>query len=85
MNDTGKRGDVVARVRERFRRPEPGSVRIAPTVKLPSVPKYHTAILAGLQGKPTYAGTVPAETVARRRAANRVARRSRRVNRMRGA
>jgi hypothetical protein len=32
-------------------------------------------------GKPIYAGTVPAAEVARRRAANKVARRSRRANR----
>lgn len=34
-------------------------------------------------GKHVYAGTVPPEEVARRRAANRVARRQRRINRLR--
>ncbi len=45
------------------------------------------AVLLGLQntGRHVYAGTVPAATVARRRAANKVARRSRRVNRVRSA
>lgn len=38
-------------------------------------------ILLALQGKHIYAGTVDPETVARRRAANKVARRSRRINR----
>ncbi len=36
-------------------------------------------------GKHIYAGTVPAATIQKRRAANRVARKSRRVNRIRGA
>lgn len=41
-------------------------------------------VLMGLQYKPhVYAGTVPPETVAKRRAKNRVARVSRRVNRAR--
>lgn len=42
---------------------------------------FAVAILRGLQGRPIYAGTVPAKTVARRRAANKAARRSRRQNR----
>lgn len=42
-------------------------------------------ILVGLQGKHMYAGTVPEAEVARRRAKNKVARRQRRVNRLRGA
>jgi len=36
-------------------------------------------------GKPIYGGTVPPEVVARRRAANRAARRARRVHRVRSA
>ena len=43
--------------------------------------RYQTAILSGLQPRPVYAGTVPARTVARRRAANKAARASRRINR----
>ena len=39
-------------------------------------------ILAGLQSKPMYQGTANTQAVARRRAKNRVARRSRRINRM---
>jgi hypothetical protein len=39
------------------------------------------AILAGLQGKQMYEGTVPEHVKARRRARNKVARLSRRVNR----
>lgn len=42
---------------------------------------YQLAILNGLQGKPVYQGTVPAHVKARRRAANKVARASRRKNR----
>lgn len=42
-------------------------------------------ILHGLQFKRIYAGTVPEAEVARRRTKNRVARRQRRVNRLRGA
>ena len=47
---------------------------------------YEAAILFGLSLKPSsdiYQGTVPAKTVARRRAANKVARASRRANRRR--
>ncbi|UVT30937.1 hypothetical protein SEA_LANGERAK_33 [Mycobacterium phage Langerak] len=43
---------------------------------------YSLAILKGLQDKPTYAGTVPAAVVAERRRRNKVARRSRRINRL---
>ncbi|AOT24876.1 hypothetical protein PBI_NAZO_37 [Mycobacterium phage Nazo] len=42
---------------------------------------YSLAILKGLQDKPAYAGTVPAAVVAERRRRNKVARRSRRINR----
>lgn len=44
---------------------------------------YQLAILRGLQGKPVYGGTVDPVTVAERRAANRVSRRQRRINRLR--
>lgn len=42
---------------------------------------YQKVILAALQTKPMYQGTVPDEVVAKRRAANKVARASRRKNR----
>lgn len=42
---------------------------------------YQQSVLYALQGKHVYAGTVPAHVVARRRAKNRRARVSRRVNR----
>ena len=42
-------------------------------------------ILLGLQHKMVYMGTVPEAEVARRRGKNKVARRQRRVNRLRGA
>lgn len=42
---------------------------------------YQLAILAGLQGKPMYQGTVPAATKARRRKANRAAGHARKANR----
>lgn len=42
---------------------------------------YSLAILRALQGKHVYAGTVSAKVKATRRAANRVARVSRRINR----
>lgn len=42
---------------------------------------YSLAVLSGLQGKHVYAGTVPAHVKAARRAANKVARVSRRRNR----
>lgn len=46
--------------------------------------RYKNAALGALQGQPhIYGGTVAPAVVARRRAANKVARRSRRVNRMR--
>lgn len=45
---------------------------------------YQRSILAGLQGgKHVYAGTVPEKECKRRIAANKVARRSRRINRQR--
>ena len=42
---------------------------------------YQLAVLNALQGRQLYAGTVPAAVKARRRAANKVARRSRARNR----
>jgi len=42
---------------------------------------YQQLILRALQSKHVYAGTVAPATVARRRAANKTARRSRRTNR----
>lgn len=42
-------------------------------------------ILNGLGGKVVYQGTVPEDEVTRRRGKNKVARRQRRVNRLRGA
>lgn len=42
---------------------------------------YQKAILKGLQSKPVYRGTVPAAVVAKRRAKNKVARKSRQANR----
>jgi hypothetical protein len=42
---------------------------------------YQVTILVALQKRAIYAGTVPAHVVAKRRAANKVARRSRRANR----
>lgn len=53
------------------------------TPKPPS--RYSLAILNGLQGTPIYGGTVDPAEIKRRRAANRVARKSRRVNRKRSA
>lgn len=51
--------------------------------KIPKMPDhYGTVILATLQrGRHMYAGTVPPAEVARRRERNRVARRSRKINR----
>lgn len=43
---------------------------------------YDRLILFGLQFKPTYQGTVDPVVVARRRARNKAARRSRRINRL---
>lgn len=43
--------------------------------------RLQRSILAALQSKPIYGGTVPAKDVARNRAANKVARASRRANR----
>ncbi|MGW3992421.1 hypothetical protein ACWEF6_02930 [Amycolatopsis sp. NPDC004772] len=53
------------------------------TITNPQQSAYGLAILRGLGDprKHVYGGTVPAATVARRRAKNRVARRSRAVNR----
>ena len=45
------------------------------------ITSFQLAILNGLQSKVVYEGTVPAHVKARRRAANKVARRSRRINR----
>lgn len=42
---------------------------------------FQRLILNALQAKHIYAGTVPAAEVARRRAKNKAARRSRRINR----
>lgn len=44
---------------------------------------FQRQILNGLQDKPVYQGTANPRKVAKRRAANRVARRSRRINRQR--
>lgn len=44
---------------------------------------YALTILGALQKRAMYAGTVPVKTVRRRRAENRVARKSRRLNRAR--
>lgn len=46
-----------------------------------TVPRYNRTILAALQDKHVYQGTVPAKEKARRRAANKIARASRRANR----
>lgn len=43
--------------------------------------RFQRTILTALQRKHVYAGTVPAATVARRRAKNKAARKSRRINR----
>lgn len=48
---------------------------------LSGLEKTQRVILAALQGKPLYAGTVPAHVKARRRAANKAARVARRANR----
>lgn len=48
-------------------------------ITIPS--RYSVAILAALQAKPIYHGTVSADTKAARRAANKRARAARRVNR----
>jgi hypothetical protein len=54
-----------------------------PTQLVREPTKYELAILNGLQGKPVYQGTVPAHVTERRRAKNRVARKTRRVSRQR--
>ncbi|WP_199721595.1 hypothetical protein [Cellulomonas rhizosphaerae] len=48
---------------------------------IPQTSPYQLAILHGLQSKHVYQGTVAPVVVAHRRAANKVARRSRRINR----
>jgi len=52
-----------------------------PTITSPS--SYELAILTGLQDKHVYQGTVAPAVRDRRRAANKTARRSRRINRTR--
>ena len=47
----------------------------------PEPSRFQRTILGALQAKHVYAGTVPAAEIARRRAANKVARASRRQNR----
>lgn len=49
--------------------------------QIPEPDEYSLAILRGLQHKPMYGGTVPNAEVQRRRARNRVASASRRINR----
>lgn len=51
------------------------------SIKIAEPNHYSLRILGALQAKPMYLDTVSADTKARRRAANRVARRSRRINR----
>ena len=46
---------------------------------------FERSILAGLQAKHVYMGTVPDDVVADRRRRNRGARRSRRINRIRSS
>lgn len=43
--------------------------------------EFQKAMLIGLQGKPTYTGTVPTAVIEKRRARNKSARKSRRINR----
>lgn len=52
---------------------------------IPSPQPYQVSILAALNLRPrnVYAGTVPDHVIAKRRAANKVARHSRRINRSR--
>lgn len=47
--------------------------------------EFERAVLNGLQSKHVYMGTVPDDVVADRRRRNRVARRSRRINRIRSS
>jgi hypothetical protein len=47
--------------------------------------QFQKLVLAGLQSKPVYEGTVDPAVKAERRRANRVARKSRKINRRRGA
>ena len=47
--------------------------------------RFERAVLLGLQRKHVYQGTVPDGVVADRRRKNRIARKSRRINRIRGA
>lgn len=46
--------------------------------------EFEKAVLHGLQSKHVYEGTVPDGVVEERRRRNKVARKSRRINRMRG-
>ena len=46
-----------------------------------TVPRYNRTILAALQDKPIYQGTVPAKEKAHRRVASKAARAARRSNR----
>lgn len=67
--------DAVARHRAA------ASVGYVPTPEAPTEISPSTAMAALLVGKPTYEGTVPAATIAKRRAANKRARRARRAHR----
>lgn len=74
---------VLSRQAEgRRRRPLNRAERRASTlVESPTTPGRFVPVFTASRGRHVYAGTVPAAEVARRRAANKVARRSRRVNR----
>lgn len=52
-----------------------------PDTLQPSPQKFQRVLLMAMQTRPIYAGTVPDAEVARRRAANRRAKASRRINR----
>lgn len=74
MNDDTKAAQFIAAVRE---------VMYGPARALREPTGYDMAILKGLQLKRhVYQGTVDPVTVAQRRRRNKVARRSRRVNRL---
>lgn len=63
----------------------PKSVDLAKFLKQSDRVEAHKVhALRALQDKPTYQGTVAKAVVARRRAQNKAARRSRRINRLRG-
>ena len=47
----------------------------------PTKPTYQHWVLAALQYKPMYWGSVPPEEIAKRRAKNKVAKKSRKANR----